>query len=174
MKWMQTYTGKKVDLLNTDPDTICLEDIAHHLSLQNRFNGATMFPYSVAEHSIRCSYTLAEDPKLSAAALLHDAAEAYWGDIIKPVKYCIPEIEELENKTLEVIFQKFNIPWPLHERVKKVDLRMLMSEKKYIMNDSDIDWGIDAEPYLMSFIPRNPTSVEQDFLWRCTELAIVG
>ncbi len=49
--WMQTCTGQKVDPFNPDPDTINIEDIAHHLSMLCRFTGAVKKFYSVAEHS---------------------------------------------------------------------------------------------------------------------------
>jgi len=76
------------------PTDIHIVDIAHNLSLINRFAGA--IPYSVAEHCLICSMMIREavklvetDPtKLATAqlcALLHDAHEAYIGDIIVPV-----------------------------------------------------------------------------------------
>lgn len=80
---MMTYTGKLFDPLLLE-GTCCIEDIAHHLALINRYNGATRVPYSVAEHCVRLSG--AELPGDPLAMLLHDAAEAYVGDIIRSQK----------------------------------------------------------------------------------------
>lgn len=51
--WIHTYTGRQVGLFNIhDVNSICIEDIAHALSQNNRYNGHAAFPYSVAEHSL--------------------------------------------------------------------------------------------------------------------------
>ena len=50
--WIQTYTGKKFDIDNLDPSMVCLEDIAHALSMLCRYNGHSEVFYSVAEHCV--------------------------------------------------------------------------------------------------------------------------
>ena len=84
--WMMTHTGRHVDPLNVRAEDICLEDIAFALSNLCRFGGHVRF-YSVAEHCVRVCR--AAPPELQRAALLHDAAEAYIGDIIRPLKRSI-------------------------------------------------------------------------------------
>lgn len=88
--WVQTYSGRKVRLDQPTPDMIDMDDIAHHLALINRFAGATREPYSVAEHSIRVSnYLIGQYPdnrQLALYGLLHDAHEAYLGDLISPAR----------------------------------------------------------------------------------------
>lgn len=69
--WMETWSGKRIDLLNPNPDQIDITDIAHHLSIINRFTGATRCPYSVAQHSLYVSMLLPESLQLHG--LLHDA-----------------------------------------------------------------------------------------------------
>ena len=89
---METYTGRRVDLALPRPSSICIEDIAWHLSRQARFLGATTSGnvYSVAQHSVivlnRVRATV-RDPNLCLliCALLHDGHEAYIGDIIRPM-----------------------------------------------------------------------------------------
>lgn len=96
---METYpTGQMVDLLHPDPRTICIEDIAHHLSTQTRYNGAIKRFYSVAEHcclvhDLLLSRDSVHDQSLRLPALMHDAAEAYLGDVVAPLKYAM-RVEE--------------------------------------------------------------------------------
>jgi len=104
---LMTYTGLVVNLIDPDPDTICIEDIAHGLSLCNRFAGHTKEPMSVAQHSVNVSRLCFYHHALQG--LLHDASEAYLGDITKWLKQA-PEFEkyrELENKMQRVIYTKF-------------------------------------------------------------------
>ena len=90
MFWCQTFTGKKVDILCPTPEMVDIEDIAHALSMTCRFGGHCREFYSVAEHSVLVEqmgrYSLhCSDPRIIMLLLLHDAAEAYIGDIITPV-----------------------------------------------------------------------------------------
>jgi len=86
---MMLINRKVVDVQNLRPQDVDLEVIGHALSLINRYNGHTPFPYSVAQHSIYVMY-LAEavgfSKKTQLLALLHDATEAYIGDVIRPLK----------------------------------------------------------------------------------------
>lgn len=59
--WIETYTGKQFSLDNPTPDMICLEDIAHSLSMICRYNGHCERFYSVATHSILLADYGAED-----------------------------------------------------------------------------------------------------------------
>ncbi len=83
-----TYSGKCVDLLDPRFHQIDLKDIAHHLALTNRFNGATQLPYTVAQHSCFVATLLEahKSPRLCLYGLLHDAHEAYVGDLIRPAQ----------------------------------------------------------------------------------------
>jgi hypothetical protein len=69
-----------------------LSDIAHHLSLINRFTGATTRPYSVAEHSLLCADIAEHEGApagLQMAMLMHDAHEAYTTDLSSPAKVAV-------------------------------------------------------------------------------------
>jgi len=86
--WTQTASGIKLDLLAPTPDMIHWPDVAQGLSRANRFNGMTAEPYSVAEHCCKMYDFITSDgapPAARAWALLHDAHEAYIGDIVTPV-----------------------------------------------------------------------------------------
>jgi len=89
---METYSGRMVDLSKPDPNQISIEDIAWHLSRIPRFGGATNKEnvYTVAQHSVlvlnRVKQTTGtEDNAVLLTALLHDAHEAYMGDIVSPM-----------------------------------------------------------------------------------------
>lgn len=86
-----TFTGKRVDLLNPSPSDICIEDIAHSLAASTRFNGHTRVPVSVAQHCVLGSY-LFQDSDGALAFLLHDAHEAYLGDLARPVRAAITRV----------------------------------------------------------------------------------
>lgn len=89
---IETASGRFVDVLSPDPEAIDLDDIAHALSLTCRYGGHVKRFYSVAEHAILVHDLLrfGQDERNTAlllAALLHDAAEAYLGDVVAPLKY---------------------------------------------------------------------------------------
>src|SRR3990167_2002595 len=81
---MVTVSQTVVDLLNPDPELIIIEDIAHGLANNCRWNGHTKKFWSVAQHCCMMYDFVSKESKLTA--LLHDAEEAYWGDMIKPLK----------------------------------------------------------------------------------------
>lgn len=92
---METASGREVNLLDPQPSAIYLGDIAHALSHQCRFNGHVRRGYSVAEHSVLVSRLIEHhhphNRQLQLAGLMHDAAEAYLGDMISPVKFALRE-----------------------------------------------------------------------------------
>ena len=91
-----TASGKQFDLANPHPDQLDIYDIARSLSHMCRFNGHLPSFYSIAEHSIRVSNWLearGESSLVVLTGLLHDAAEAYIGDLVRPLK----QMEELSS-----------------------------------------------------------------------------
>ncbi len=120
---MMTIGGRLVDLASPSPDTIDLGDIAHHLSLVNRFNGAVIEPYSVAAHSLYVSSVLLKDfPRhIRLQGLMHDAAEAYTNDMIQPLKQFLPEYKEVENRVWEAIAERFGLAVKLDPVIKLAD-----------------------------------------------------
>jgi hypothetical protein len=124
--FLQTRSGSFLDFRNPDPDTICIEDIAHALALTNRYNGHTPFPYSVAQHSVLAS--LVAPPGLELQALMHDAQEAYVGDMPSPLKKLLPGYQMIEFKLEDVIRKKFGLPVEFDPRVKEIDMRLLVTE----------------------------------------------
>src|SRR5713226_1215903 len=106
--WIITYTGKQFYHLNPQPEMVCIEDIAHSLAMLCRWTGHTKFHYSVAQHSIYCSRIGPQETALER--LLHDASEAYLGDMNRPLKHFTnagPAYREVESKVQTVIYRKF-------------------------------------------------------------------
>lgn len=123
---IRTYSGKVFDLKIMDPDSICIHDIAHALSYTNRFGGHLERPYSVAQHCCLASEMVPEEHRL--AALLHDASEAYLGDMPSPFKKLMPDFKYHEDRLMEIIAEKFGFQWPLHPIIKEVDKLLLDQE----------------------------------------------
>jgi hypothetical protein len=104
-------SSRKINLLHPTPDQIRIRDIAHHLSLLPRYLGGTRKPYSNAQHSWFISY--AAGPGGELAGLLHDAAEAYTGDLPSPLKH-LPEMafyRDVQYNLTNMIMKKFGVDW---------------------------------------------------------------
>tara|TARA_R110002020_G_scaffold66563_12_gene174987 strand:- start:1164 stop:1697 length:534 start_codon:yes stop_codon:yes gene_type:complete len=133
--FVHTWTGKKFYFLNPSADDVCIEDIAHALSLQCRFNGHIAEHYSVAEHCIIVAETVqakVDDPKVVLAALIHDAAEAYLGDVVSPLKSLLPEYKKYERAVDECIANKFSLSYPYSGIVCKADKIVLEREFSFL------------------------------------------
>lgn len=133
--WMMTYTGRKFFPLDPRPDDIDLRDIAWGQAHQCRYNGHGRFFYSVAEHSVLLSRHFNETLP-AREALLHDAAEAYIGDVIRPLKRSLPQFIEIESKLERVIFGRFNLPATLRDEVKAADTAILTDERNRLFDPS--------------------------------------
>lgn len=169
--YISTYSGQRLYLLDPRPTDINIKDIAHSLSLSNRFCGHSLFSYSVALHCINVS-TMLEEMKESKLVqlwgLLHDAEEAFVNDLPSPLKRC-PELagyREIGKNVQKAICKKFNLPWPEPAVVKEVDCRMLATEaKKLIKNFSE--WDYPHLPYdSVEIRCLEPKEVEEAFLKR--------
>lgn len=177
--WLQTYTGLAMEPLDPKPEMIRIEDIAHHLSLQCRYAGATPFPYSVAQHSLlvaaiverHCTMTGCGevDPSdcdgscdgrlLPLVALLHDAAEAYLVDLPKPLKDH-PEFgvgyKAVERRLEEVIEERFGLPVGIlnHPVVRDADGRAFATEVRDfgMLAKAPREWSYVPEPWPVSAV----------------------
>ena len=107
-----TRDGRMLDLEQLKPEDIAIEEIANALSNQGRYNGQTRVFYSVAEHSvILCRFAQERKYPIETqkALLLHDASEAYCGDIVYHLKHRLPEFIAIEKNIIDVIFDKFEL-----------------------------------------------------------------
>jgi hypothetical protein len=155
-QWVQTYTGRAFDLVEPRPSMISIVDITQALSQLCRYTGHTNTFYSVAEHSIHCSQIVPEP--LARYAMLHDAAEAYIGDISYPMKQLLgPLVKPIEAKIERVIFESFglvpieDLPLADQQAIKHADLQMLKIEREELLG-RQVD-GIDLEWPLLEGIP---------------------
>lgn len=137
--WMQTYTGRPFYPLDPRPEDIYIEDIAHALGMSCRYGGHVDRFYSVAEHCVLMSQVVS--PKAALCALLHDAAEAYLSDVVRPIKKQLPDYVTVENRLLNVIFERFGVDpvWPVE--VVNADSRILHDERAALLKPSPQPWA---------------------------------
>lgn len=122
---IKTYTGR-VDPLDATVDSINIDDIAHALARQCRYNGHCDGFLSVARHSIWVAERLKSqdhDVVMQLAGLLHDAAEAYLGDLVRPLKHTEfgAVYLEVEAALEQVIAARFSLPFPIPQEVRAAD-----------------------------------------------------
>ena len=139
--WLQTFSGHRVSVMNPQTSQIHLGDIGYALAKQCRFNGHCDQFYSVAEHSVRGSVLAEEMCNKDAARefLMHDATEAYLGDLIRPVKRMIPQFEDIEQGFWKAISDKFSLPYVHSEEVHYLDNVMVTWEKRDMLPFSE-EW----------------------------------
>jgi uncharacterized protein len=153
MTWIQTYTGKHFDLLNPKTEDIDPLDICVSLAQQCRFSGHTSQFYSVAEHSVRVAGIVSE--RAQRWALLHDAAEAYIGDISRPMRAAMKAVsmtgiewsKSIEDGIARCIIERFELKYleeGIIEEVKKADNKLLATEARDLLPGGPIDKWTDG------------------------------
>lgn len=130
-----TSQGFTFDYLNPGACPIGIETIAHALSHVCRFGGHCRHFYSVAQHSIHVSEIV--PPELALEALFHDAAEAFLGDVPKPLKRLLPDYCVLEKKIQAVIAHRFSLPPATDPRIKEADEILLVTEQRDLMPEEE-------------------------------------
>lgn len=138
MSWILTSTGKHFDLIDPQPEMINILDIAHGLSNCCRFAGHSRYFYSVAQHSTLASQIVPEGFELEA--LLHDASEAYLGDVTRPLKQLLPNYRAIEKKVEAAIRAAFGLPSIQSDAVGHADRVMLATERRDLMPDDASEW----------------------------------
>ncbi len=169
MTAMSTFSGKRINPVNVNAQDICLEDIAHALSLLCRGGGHIKRFYSVGQHSINCAKEAEArqwSKKLCAACLLHDASEAYIADVIRPVKVYLDNYMDIENAFMRAIFKKFklnDLSEDDNKKWKMIDDIMLGYELKALMNghENDVAEGLITKPDVSE---RHWKDVEKEFI----------
>lgn len=137
-------SGRYLDLADPRADQFDLGDIAAGLSNICRFAGQCPQFYSVAEHSVRCAAQAGADGlsiDAQVALLLHDAAEAFLGDVVKPLKIMLPGYQVIERRMERCIGDKFRIDFDAHAAViKEIDHAMLIAERRSIFGADGQAW----------------------------------
>lgn len=153
-----------------------IRDIAGPLSRLCRFTGHTRVFYSVAQHSCHVADILAArgwERRVVLAGLLHDAAEAFLGDVSSPLKSLLGEAyRKWERPTTEAILEHFGLAKELPPEVHDADMISLATEKRDLMPLDPRPWpclnGIDPDPEQLC--PWSPSIAEGEFLKRYTWL----
>lgn len=127
MSWIETFSGKQIDLLHPDPDQFTLDDIFHALLNVPRFGGHTKYFYSVAMHSYNVAKLVPDHLKFQA--IMHDATEAFIGDMPTPFKRLMPDYKVAEERLWQAICTKFALPFKLDPVVKQADAIALIHER---------------------------------------------
>jgi hypothetical protein len=165
MTFIQVSSGKKFDVISCTLDEIEIEDIAHGLSNICRFTGQIPVFYSVAQHCIEMSYYAPESVRLEA--LMHDASEAYLGDVSKHLKETIGlPYKAVEDDLMVKIATKFAFAWPCPTVIKVLDHDMLETEFKQVWRKRDPSipsYGVELPVKLR---PMTPTLAKEIFLSR--------
>ena len=157
-----TSTGREVNPLDLRVEDIDINDIAHSLSLTCRFNGHCRVFYSVAEHSVFVSSRC--PPEFAFEALMHDASEAYLGDVPTPLKRQWPEYLVAEKRAQGIIAQRFGLPAKISQAVHAVDKEAFEIEKARLLAPADQFRDIAPLRGL------SPEAAQREFLDRYLEL----
>jgi hypothetical protein len=182
--WMCTFSGRRFWPCDPQPEDVCIEDIAHALSLENRYGGHLPAPYPVAQHCLIAARisrdvlggTIADE----LDTLMHDAAEAYLKDIPRPLKRSLPGYKTLELRVEAVIARRFGLRHPMPPIVKRADVGKIAlaverrdlfpaSHQQMWSTDRTVDQRISAEAGIRVWF-RDWRDVERDFLAAFHEL----
>jgi hypothetical protein len=156
-------SGSWFDLLDPWTSEFCIEDIAQALGNICRYAGHCSRFYSVAEHSLHVS-GMAASNKLEA--LMHDAAEAFLGDVTRPLKQLLPQYKRIEANVEKAIFARFGLDHSCLASLKLIDLSVLAAEQEQIMPSGTDYWtaetGVAPAPITVRFL--SPNAARNEFL----------
>jgi uncharacterized protein len=171
--WMQTYTGRAFYVMSPAAEDIDPVDVAHALALICRYGGHVNRFYSVAEHCVLMSHAVA--PENGLWALLHDATEAYVGDMIRPLKHAMPTYREAEDRLMTVICDRFGLDHACPDEVKAADNRILRDERAALMAVPPLPWSSieNVRPLGVRIEGWLPVEAERRYLDRLHELLAV-
>lgn len=158
MSWVQT-SQRQIDFTDL-PAEWPIEEIAQSLSRQTRYNGHCAHHYSTAEHSVLSSLIQHSTPVpawIRMGALLHDAEEAYTGDMPHPLKMILrvgqmPSLfefigDEIRNK----IFACHGVPTGFDHTL--IDRQMMVFEWPHMFKNAPPPTGCAYEETAMPIIP---------------------
>jgi hypothetical protein len=174
--YLQTVSGRWVNPFDPDPKQLDAGDIARALANQCRFGGHSRVFYSVAQHSVIVSRLVEErggDVEEVFAALMHDATEAYLGDMPHPLKHRSPlgaAFREAEAHLEQAIRDRFGIKPGVRE-IKEADRALLATERRAFSAET---WHWPelegVEPLDLELSAWSPEQAADEFAERYAEL----
>lgn len=173
MSWILTHSGKHFDLIDPQPDMVDALDIAHALSFACRYAGHCDYFYSVAQHSVLVSEIV--PPELALEGLLHDAAEAYIGDVTRPLKLLLPDYRAIEHRVDQAIRAAFDLPGLPSREVKEADCILLATERRDLMPKDATEWPVlnGIKPLNKGIHALNPGHAKSIFLERLVQICSI-
>jgi len=205
-EWFITYTGRQVWVLHPKQEDIELRDIGHALGHICRFGGHTRDFYSVAQHSYHVQQIIAQrfsrevvaqiqeagtkigpDPfpwrvatkKELRTALMHDSTEAYLGDVIRPLKVCLPIYRYIESIWWDVIRTRWGLCERIPTLIKYADEIAFLTERRDLIHPHHAarPWKEDShsrvQPDARRIIPLEPKQAESVFMSAASQVGIV-
>lgn len=165
-----TVTGNYFDFISPESSDFGIAEIAHGLSNVCRFAGQCRSFYSVAQHSVLVSRIVPIEH--AVAGLLHDAAEAFIGDVARPLKRILPDYKAIEKRVEDAVFGRFGLPPTLPQCVKYADLVLLATEQRDLMPKNDYEWAClsNVVPLPDIIIPWSQSKAHRVFLQRYNSL----
>ncbi len=138
-RYIRLHSGRKFHLGDPLPEDVFVEDVAHNLAGIIRYTGSSR--YSVAQHCVLAArmadkYYYTEKNTdgvgsvLAARMLIHDTAEAYYGDVSSPLKSLLPDYKKLEDVADACMEARFGLKFNGEEYVKEIDDRMWLTESR--------------------------------------------
>lgn len=171
--YIMTFTGKMLNPFYPKEELICIEDIAHSLSMQCRFNGHVKRFYSIAEHCMYTALVLRElgyPAKVQLLGLLHDASEAYLSDIPAPVKEFLNEYREIEFLLNTAIYSKlvpycYGLTKDELDAITMVDKELALLEGRKLIGEAE--WNRKKTQFDVNFDTLgelSPKEIEKAFI----------
>jgi len=158
------------------PEEIHIRDIAHALSMLCRFGGHVRSFYSVAQHSVLVSLNVPEE--FALVGFLHDATEAYIGDMVAPIKRQLPRFNYVEDLVWCAVVDRFDLTehgvdpttMAMPPEVKHADMRALVTEMRDLWSGPSEERSFEYEAWETPIIPQIQTTAEAAFERRWHEL----
>lgn len=193
---IKLFSGGYLDLVDPDPNSIYTEDISIGLSRIGRYGSQTREFYSVAQHSVLVSRLACQVEGISIHAarwgLLHDATEAFLGDMVWPLKKNVPGIREtyerIESNMMSAIRDRFDLRWPeprtnadtdIPASVRYADMVVLLSEVRDLF-PGDHEFfslvedrvGLHGATLIDRIVPLSPNEAHEEFMQEAARLGI--
>lgn len=173
--YVQPKNGGRLYILDPQPEQVTIEEIAQGLAACPRWAGQVIMdpPFTVAEHSVLVDDIVADlggDLNARRWALLHDASEAYLGDLAHPVKLLCPEYKAIETRLEVAIAKKFGLKFPRPPIVKKADNIVVATEARDLKRAPKDIYHMPEPPASMWIHPVGFQAARTLFLIRYTEL----